>query len=363
MKLTKFNLFKLPSLSAALMVALSTSYSISSLATKGGMHGGGGKGVVCRNTDGSIKSVELLDLWEAREIYGREIIYSNEPVEKQVEDALSRASGILPAYTFASIVSFDRLLKIYTLIALKNKYPKYFIEKEDIQIQESNDSFERIRPSETTGCKVEQIAFVDDIPANDAKRVYLQKKYFDKMNNTNKAALNLHESIYASLRNVNNETNSIRTRRAVGFIFSGGSFNELLGQFNPTLERITCMGGEPMERTFVHFFESENGSVKYFVEMAKGMYWLGLEERNLIRYKFDNSLTDYENFKFILNKNSFSEIEMSSSESWIDSVIDFEKTVIMFPQHSWKISIGYPQKSGLGNYLDTLDCKLIPATK
>ncbi len=36
----------------------------------GGDIGNGGDGVVCRNADGSIRSVEALDIYEAREVYG-----------------------------------------------------------------------------------------------------------------------------------------------------------------------------------------------------------------------------------------------------------------------------------------------------
>ena len=53
-----------PSLALLLVTAFSTSRSIASMQGPGGT--GGGKGVVCRTTDGKINSVELLDLWEAK---------------------------------------------------------------------------------------------------------------------------------------------------------------------------------------------------------------------------------------------------------------------------------------------------------
>ena len=49
---------------------------------------GGGMGVVCKNTDGSVKSVELLDLWEARVIYSRTLEISSASVADQVEQNL-----------------------------------------------------------------------------------------------------------------------------------------------------------------------------------------------------------------------------------------------------------------------------------
>lgn len=53
-----------------------------------GNESGGGMGVVCRDPSGAVKTVELLDLWEARNVYGRNIVSSSDSVEKQVEDGL-----------------------------------------------------------------------------------------------------------------------------------------------------------------------------------------------------------------------------------------------------------------------------------
>ena len=59
-----------------------------SLAFAGGVSGGGGKTVVTRDNQGK-KVVQLLDLWEAENIYGRKINYSNAPVAEQVSVALN----------------------------------------------------------------------------------------------------------------------------------------------------------------------------------------------------------------------------------------------------------------------------------
>src|SRR4051812_27498074 len=39
------------------------------LASGGGMEGGGGTSVICRNSNGSIRTAEILDLYEGRVIY------------------------------------------------------------------------------------------------------------------------------------------------------------------------------------------------------------------------------------------------------------------------------------------------------
>jgi hypothetical protein len=50
--------------------------------------GGGGGAFVCRNGSGEVLNSELLDLWEAREILGWQVPYSEEPIETQLIRAI-----------------------------------------------------------------------------------------------------------------------------------------------------------------------------------------------------------------------------------------------------------------------------------
>ncbi len=59
-------------------------------ATVGGVDGGGGKSVVCRDNSGAITSAEVLDLYEGRIQFGLSIQESPEPKKVQIQNALNR---------------------------------------------------------------------------------------------------------------------------------------------------------------------------------------------------------------------------------------------------------------------------------
>ena len=54
----------------------------------GPISSGGGKGVVCYNSDNSVSSVELLELWEARVLYGMSVLQSQDSIQKLIEKGL-----------------------------------------------------------------------------------------------------------------------------------------------------------------------------------------------------------------------------------------------------------------------------------
>ena len=65
------------------MIVTLIGLSSPAMAELGGMEGGGGKSVVCRNPDGSIKSAEILDLFEGRTIY--QLPYNESPKNWQAQ--------------------------------------------------------------------------------------------------------------------------------------------------------------------------------------------------------------------------------------------------------------------------------------
>src|SRR5687767_7417810 len=75
------------------VLALTMGLANSSFA-EGAISGGGGKAVVCRNGANEIRSIELLDLWEARTLFGRTIQESAAPVEEQVDLLIQRLKNV-----------------------------------------------------------------------------------------------------------------------------------------------------------------------------------------------------------------------------------------------------------------------------
>ena len=195
----------------------------------GGRDGGGGKGVVCRNPDGSIKSVELLDLWEAREIYQRTIPISGRPIAEQVANAIQAlkysiyypgtvadsSGAIFPTSNF-----FAQSLQKVADQFLNNA--PFVIRKHRTTLTDVPDSFESARPSD---CKVEQLVNFMDTPTDPI--ILVNQDLVDQMDFINQAALLVHEALYTHLRANYREVNSIRVRRAVGFVFAGNAFTSL----------------------------------------------------------------------------------------------------------------------------------------
>jgi hypothetical protein len=190
----------------------------------GTVGGGGGKGVVCANPDGTVKSVELLDLWESKVLFDLPAIEDNRPVNDLVIEGISRLRGVvtmnISGYSSPDGLFYDEEIFEYQL---KQTAEKYFTGKkpkarflDDVTLTDTEDSFEAVRPS---NCQVKNIV---NFMANG--QVLVANDLYKHMSNTHKAALILHESLYKQLRLFSKEKHSIRTRRAVGYVMNGKSF-------------------------------------------------------------------------------------------------------------------------------------------
>lgn|GEM_PF-6264158 len=168
------------------------------LANAGGLDGGGGNAVVCKNGK-KIKSVELLDLNEARAIHGLKVKQSNEAYLKQ---ALKLASDYSENSAAQALVSKDDL----ELVAEKMQFLP------GASLSTLNDSNHIAVPK---GCTVQQLAIYRE------GKLYINKDLWDRLNPTNRAALLFHEALYTKLRISKGEKDSLRTRHFVGALFSG----------------------------------------------------------------------------------------------------------------------------------------------
>lgn len=161
----------------------------------GGVDGGGGKGIVCRDDKGAIVSAELLDLFEAKAMYGLNIQKSNLPMAQQIELALSR------------IPQTPRtLVEVYV-----NRVQQFMqITPSGTELKPIDDSFEVVL---SKGCNAEQLAnYLTD------EMILVSGDIWDRMGETDRAGLILHEAIYAVNR-LMGATNSRQSRHVVGRIF------------------------------------------------------------------------------------------------------------------------------------------------
>lgn len=193
----------------------------------GAISGGGGKGVVClpgsAGSLGPSATVELLDIWEAKTFNGSFPQPSNESLAVQVDAALVRLKDAYP-FQGEGYIDKDRyqdqdyvlaLLRLEADRFLKTGFDILYLSGVTLTLTE--DSYELAKP---VNCNIEQI-----VNYQPTGRVLVNKDLFDLLNVTNQAALIAHEAFYRLLRRMADESNSIRTRRAIGHVFTGGTFH------------------------------------------------------------------------------------------------------------------------------------------
>jgi hypothetical protein len=203
-------------------------------AASGGFSDGGGNAVVCRNIDSSIRSAELLDFYEGRIQYGLQIL--NQPGKPALqiaqEVALNMSNGSQGIdYSDVSTVVINNIL--YGAMYLHRSPKRDIISKftkvtaENMRLLPSGTSLQPLPDSHhiivPNGCAVEQLAVFKD----KTEEVFVVGDIWDQLDNTNQAALLVHEALYKALR-LKGETTSERTRLAVMRAFAGYSFESLI---------------------------------------------------------------------------------------------------------------------------------------
>jgi hypothetical protein len=204
-------------LTIAILLALPLHAEID--ARRGGVNGGGGNGVVCRNGN-NIVSVELLDLYESRILYNRDY---DSMEHMELDEALRWASQKLYSYDLPSVETQFYLFK--------TTQSKFHLLPPGVRLDPINDSGHIFIPS---GCKIEQVAnFYNN------EKVFVVSDFYNKMDTLNKAALIVHEAVYLKERTFS-VTDSRYSRRLVGAIFDRDFvFNNPIPGINP-YRRTTC---------------------------------------------------------------------------------------------------------------------------
>lgn len=278
-------------------IALLTSLSFCVFA--GPNDGGGGQGIVCRDANRQItRPVELLDLWEAREIYHRKINYQNDrPVAQRLlevfdilehvaaypyKSTIYNAKGLGSAEKFSTVESFRRRLQDSADIFLNTQETERVARYRGKRLAKTNDAYEDITPDEP-GCEVEQIVRYKDHGPNGDVLVMVNQDLVERMDATNQAALWAHESLYAILRKFGEKT-SLRVRRAVGYAFSGGTFTpweSLVSHPYIQCDNINMMSDTSSTRTRILMVQSAPDIVGYLFVQVNGMLVMGFEKNNL----------------------------------------------------------------------------------
>lgn len=166
------------------------------IASAGAISGGGGTGVVCRDGADKIVSAELLDLYEGSVMSGGEVQRSAAPMELQIKAAVEK---IPERSRFLIQVYVDKVLKSFRLTPSGAK------------LMPIKDSFEVVLPR---GCAAEQLAnyYNDNL-------VLVSRDLWSALSETDRAALILHEAVYAVNRTVG-AVDSRQSRNVVSHLFA-----------------------------------------------------------------------------------------------------------------------------------------------
>lgn len=209
----------------------------SGMAKSGGTDGGGGSVIQCQlkpevilTTDENGKAVlglaydekaaqavmlthdrkyQLTDLWEAEHGYGpfenhrlNKMMFDDvTPVDEQLNLALGRLKAVNPKFSQA-VKGYLKLVKANILPIPQDSY---------VMLPQDTD----IRYMKK-GCTLEGFGYYSDRQNN----LVIDPAIREKISKIDEAAFFMHEAIYKLLRDQKKETDSWRTRRIVGFLFS-----------------------------------------------------------------------------------------------------------------------------------------------
>ena len=166
---------------------------------RGGVDGGGGNAVVCRDENKKIISARMLDLFEGEILYDLEFVPFEGSINKKIDELNKMIIGTNPIGSYPS-----------PPIANASKYFKFL--PKGVALRPVDDSRHIFIPYD---CKVEQVAH-----SYAADRIYIVTDIYEKFSELDKLALVLHESIYSLEKRLYFKENSRYARRIVSHLAS-----------------------------------------------------------------------------------------------------------------------------------------------
>ncbi len=196
----------------------------------GVVNGGGGKGVLCKNSN----AIEVLDLYEAKFVYGLELENSRGSYDADLRFALERVTKHLhwsstgPGDIEEAIAYAKKLFQdTVTFIPAGSR------------LKVTKDSYE---PIVAEGCDVVQVAFY-----YNEEKILIDKDYWDRLSSLNQVALFIHEILYKMDRDYG-ATDSRESRKFVGRLFSTTPLKPISDSIPEDRNKLwKCWGGIPGE--------------------------------------------------------------------------------------------------------------------
>lgn len=191
--------------------------------------GHGGKAVVCRDENSNkIISSEIQDFFESRVIWGRDLV----KIDSSLNSDQVVLEKIIPK--ISSILHHSNTKEIQTLIHT-HRAQKLFDKIRFIdggRLKPVPDSLEVTLPK---NCKLEQAAVY-----YDRNLTLIDKEIWDSFDVTNKVGILTHEYFYFFLRG-HGETDSLRTRKFLGKLFSSENITPVFEGMSSTNDGSNCV--------------------------------------------------------------------------------------------------------------------------
>jgi hypothetical protein len=179
---------------------------------KGVTVGNGGDVILCTTGDGVVKSIEMLDAFEAREIRKIKVDMGDQsiPFREKVKVVLDKVKALDPYFA-----------KYFSEATLKfiNSHVEY-----PAPVQDIDDEGQIYFVPE--GCKLTQIAIQKQPSFPGDVEYYIDKRLYDLLDEDNKALLALHEGLYHVARTMSGYTDSHRVRFFIAQLFGAAMENE-----------------------------------------------------------------------------------------------------------------------------------------
>lgn len=174
-----------------------------SIAHAGTAVSGGGGAYVCRDSSGDIISSELVDVWEAKNVYSEPILISNDPVEAQIERAIKRIRLVNSKFADRVEANLNHILA--NILYLKS----------GVALSPPLDALPNYQKA---GCPLEGMMLYDGV----TDQLLIDRYVFSKLlSKTDAAAAMVHEAVYKTLREyASGHTDSVKARIIVGKMFS-----------------------------------------------------------------------------------------------------------------------------------------------
>jgi hypothetical protein len=250
---------------------------------------GGGNAVVCYENE-VIKSVELLDIYEARVVHKLTIKKSLPTIEQEyiryMKDSRAALGSTGPINEEGALSHFRSTLKLAM---------RFVPEGQTLPIL--NDSGRT--PEVPSNCKIEQLAvFYDHRGSYD-----VNKTLWDRLNGMNRLALFIHEALYSQYRRIG-EVNSENVRAYTAAVFSVENSSRIQIQF--PAQAVYChIGTNVTDRNdgqisidwgknyaVVVFFESRNRKGEYIGQFFDSFFGRELTSITQFSVPFNLKMSD-----------------------------------------------------------------------